>query len=220
MAWCDRARRSVAALLFLATILAGTTAAARTTLSFDPEHQPIMLSDAGDAWLDESGKLTVQDVQRDAATIKWHPTAPDHIYKLDGGKALWVRVTVPPVSNTERWYMEVVYPGIDRVELFVQNAAGQWITRVAGDSVPVASWPVPHRHPVLPLSVSANEPRVHYLRIQNGTIFGAPLRFVSENYLGHTQQSVALGLGAYLGVVLLAVVLAGIGGVGLSLIHI
>jgi GGDEF domain-containing protein len=63
--------------------------------------------------------------------------------------------------------------------------------------------------------VSPQEPRVHLLRIQNGTIFGAPLRFVSENYLGRTEQSIALGLGVYLGLVVLAVILAGIGGVSL-----
>lgn len=213
--WLARARQCAAALLLLATLFAGAPAFARSTLAFDPEQQPILLGDAGDAWLDPTGQATVQDVQRDTA-IRWHATAPDTIYKLDGGKALWVRITVPAVSNAERWYLEVVYPGIDRVELFVQNASGQWISRVAGDSVPVANWPVPHRHPVLPLALSANEPRVHYLRIQNGTIFGAPLRFVSENYLGHTQQSVALGLGVYLGVVVLAVVLAGVGGVSLG----
>lgn len=215
MGWIARARQCAAALLLLAILFAGAPAFARSALAFDPEQQPILLGDAGDAWLDPTGQATVQDVQRDTS-IRWHATAPDTIYKLDGGKALWVRITVPAVSNSERWYLEVVYPGIDRVELFVQNASGQWISRVAGDSVPVADWPVPHRHPVLPLALSANEPRVHYLRIQNGTIFGAPLRLVSENYLGHTQQSVALGLGVYLGVVVLAVVLAGVGGVSLG----
>lgn len=215
MGWFAQGRRAAAALLFLAIFLAGAAAQARTALALDLGAQPVRMQDAGDAWLDVTGQVTVQELARDAS-IPWHPTAAENIYKVDGGKALWVRFTVPPQANSERWYLEVVYPGVDRVELFVQNASGQWTSRVAGDSVPVAHWPVPHRHPVLPLSVSATEPRVHWLKIQNGTIFGAPLQFVSEGYLGLTEQSIALGLGVYLGLVVLAVVLAGIGGLSLG----
>jgi two-component system, sensor histidine kinase LadS len=215
MGWFARFRANAAALLILATLLLAGPAAARTGLKLDSAVQPILMKDAGEAWLDESGTASVQDVAANPAT-KWHPTAAENIYKLSGGKALWVRFTVPPTTTNERWYLEVIYPGVDRVDLFVQNSAGQWTSRVAGDSIPVASWPVPHRHPVLPLALSASEPRVHYLRIQNGTIFGAPLEFVSENYLGYTEQSVALGLGVYLGLVVLAVILAGIGGVSLQ----
>lgn len=214
MGWIARCRGHAALLLFLAMLVLAGTAVARTTLTFQGD-QPIALENRGDAWLDETGEATVQDIARNPG-LQWHPTATDNIYKLAGGKAVWIRFTVPPLSTAERWYLEILYPGVDRVELFVQNAAGAWTSRQAGDAIPVASWPVPHRHPVLPLAVSPTEPRVHYLRIRNGTIFGAPLRFVSENYMGHTQQSVSLGLGVYLGVVVLAVVLAGIGGVSLQ----
>jgi GGDEF domain-containing protein len=203
------------AVLLLGTLLAGMSAHARSALTLDPTHEPLLLNDAGDAWLDETGQVTVDELAR-SRNVPWHPTASEHIYKIAGDKALWVRFTVPPTVGPERWYLEVVYPGVDRVELFVQNAAGQWTSRVAGDSIPVASWPVPHRHPVLPIATSATEPRVHWLRIQNGTIFGAPLQFVSENYLSGTEQSIALWLGVYLGFVVLAVVLAGIGGLSLG----
>lgn len=215
MGWLARGRWLAVAVLFLATFVAGGPAHARVTLNLDGANQPVMLQDAGDAWLDESGRRTVQEVASDSS-IRWHPTAPENIYKLAGGKAVWVRFTVPPTPSTERWYLEVVYPGIDRVELFSQDSQGNWTSQVAGDSIPVASWPVPHRQPILPLRVSSQEPRVHYLRIQNGTIFGAPLEFISERYLSLTQQSVALGLGVYLGLVVLAVILAGVGGVSLQ----
>jgi two-component system, sensor histidine kinase LadS len=208
-------RRSVAALLFLALVVLAGPAAARAVLQLNSGAQPISLADAGDAWLDDTGKATVEDVSGNP-NLRWHRTAADNIYKLAGGKALWIRFTVPPTTTNERWYLEVIYPGVDRVQLFVKNTAGEWTSRIAGDSIPVASWPVPHRHPVMPLAISASEPRVHYLKIENGTIFGAPLEFVSENYLGYTEQSVALGLGVYLGLVVLAVILAGIGGVSLQ----
>lgn len=214
MGWFAPGRRLVAALSFLAMTIAGP-AGASTVLDFSVSQRPLLLQNAGDAWLDASGTASADDVARDAG-VTWHATGPDNIYKVDKGKALWIRFTVPASSTGERWYLEVPYPGVDRVELFVKDATGQWTSRVAGDSIPVAEWPVPHRHPVLPLMMSPQGPRVHLLRIQNGTIFGAPLQFVSENYQGRTEQSIALWLGVYLGLVVLAVILAGVGGVSLG----
>ena len=216
MGWYARGHRLAVTLLFLATVLlAGRAAIARTVADFDPARQPVLMQDAADAWLDESGTAAAAEAAR-AVPNRWHPTTGNDIYKVDGGKALWIRFTVPAVATGERWYLEVPYPGVDRVDLYTQNAQGQWTVRTAGDSLPVAQWPVPHRHPILPLSISAQEPRTHWLRIQNGTIFGAPLQFVSENYLARTEQTIALGLGVYLGLVVFAVVLAGIGGVSLQ----
>lgn len=214
MGWFPPGRHMAAALLFLLAA-ALLPAHARTVLAFDPGRQPVMLHDAGDAWVDESGTAQVQDVMRDTA-IPWRPTGDDNIYNIEHGAALWIRFSVPPTANAERWYLEVPYPGVDKVTLYTMNAAGEWVARTAGDSLPVAEWPVPHRHPILPVSVSPQTPRLHLLRVQNGTIFGAPLQFVSDSYLGRSEQGISLGLGVYLGLVALAVILSGIGAVSLQ----
>ena len=214
MGWFPPCRQWAAALLLLLAAAMGS-AHARTVLAFDPAHQPVMLHDAGDAWVDESGTAKVEDVVRDTA-IPWRATGDNEIYKIEHGAALWIRFSAPATSNAERWYLEVPYPGVDKVTLYTLNAAGEWISRSAGDSLPVADWPVPHRHPILPVSVSPQTPRLHLLRVQNGTIFGAPLQFVSDSYLGRSEQGISLGLGVYLGLVALAVILSGIGAVSLQ----
>jgi GGDEF domain-containing protein len=213
MGWFARGRQCAVALLFLATLLAGMPAAARTALAFDDAH--VMLGSAGDAWVDDSGTAGIEQVAGQAG-VPWHATGDQNIYRLDKGQALWIRFTVPTVPNTERWYLEVPYPGVDRVTLFVQGSEGQWITRSAGDNVRLSDWPFPHRHPIMPLLVSPNQPRVHYLRVQNGTIFGAPLQFVNDSYLARNEQAVALALGIYFGLVVLAVTLSLIGAVTLK----
>jgi GGDEF domain-containing protein len=209
-----RGRWIATALLLLATLLWSAPAAARHVLKFESAQQPVMLHDAGDAWVDESGSAQAADVATNP-NLQWHPTGDDNIYKLGRTPTLWIRFTVPPTPNNERWYLEVPYPGVDRVTLYSQNAAGEWVERAAGDKIPVADWPVPHRQPILPLSVSTTAPRLHLLRIQNGTIFGAPLQFIGENYLGRSAQVISLALGVYVGLVALAVVLSGIGAVSL-----
>jgi two-component system, sensor histidine kinase LadS len=208
MAWFARGCRAVATLLlFVLAALAAGTAAARVVPLLDPAHQPVMLNDNGEAWVEGKGTARVEDVVRDSS-IHWHATNETNIYRLDKGEALWVRFTLPPTSNSERWYLEIPYPGVDRVTLFVQNAQGEWTSRTAGDNVPLSTWPLPHRHPIMPVAVSTQQPREFYLRIQNGTIFGAPLQFVSDSYLMRTEQGVSLALGIYFGLVVLAVMLS------------
>ena len=215
MSWLARGRVCAAALLFLAMLLLAGPAAARTALRFNNPQQPVLMLDAGDAWVDDSGKATPQDVASNPA-IPWHPTSENNIYRLDKGEALWVRFTAPPAPTTERWYLEVPYPGVDRVTLFVQNSSGEWTSRTAGDTIAIHEWPLPHRHPVMPVTVSPQQPRVHLLRIQNGTIFGAPMQFVSDTYMGRTEQGISLMLGIYFGLVLLAVMLAVTGAITLQ----
>lgn len=213
MGWLGRA--TAAALLFLAMLLLAGPSAARTVLRFDNPQLPVMLHDAGDAWVDDSGKLEPQDVIANVA-IPWRPTGDDNIYHLDKGQALWIRFTVPPAPTADRWYLEVPYPGVDRVTLFAQNSKGEWVQRSAGDTIALSEWPLPHRHPVMPVWASPTEPRVHLLRIQNGTIFGAPLQFSSDTYMGRTEQGISLMLGIYFGLVVLAVMLAVTGAITLQ----
>ena len=214
MGWFARCR-AAAMLLFLATLLLAGPATARTVLRFDHPQQPAMLHDGGDAWVDDSGTLSAADIVA-KGDISWRPTGDNDIYRLDKGQALWIRFTVPPAPTAERWYLEVPYPGVDRVTLYVQNANGEWSSRSAGDNIAISEWPVPHRHPVMPVAVSPTQPRVHLLRIQNGTIFGAPLQFVSDTYMGRTEQGISLMLGIYFGLVVLAVMLAVTGAVTLQ----
>jgi GGDEF domain-containing protein len=215
MGWFARGRGYAAVLLFLAMVFLAGPAAARPVLKFDPAQQPVMLHDAGDAWVDESGTATVQDVVHEVG-IRWHPTGDNNIYRLDKGQALWIRFTAPPGPSAERWYLEVPYPGVDKVTLFVQNAAGDWTERTAGDNIAISDWPLPHRHPIMPVSVTPQSPHLHLLRIQNGTIFGAPLQFVSDSYMGRNEQGISLMLGIYFGLVVLAVMLAVTGAITLQ----
>jgi GGDEF domain-containing protein len=200
-----RGRRLAAALLFLASLLAWTPALARSVLKLDQPH--VMLHDSGEAYVDESGRATIDDVAGNPA-LRWHATNDENIYKLGNGQALWVRFAVPVKPNTERWYLEIPYPGVDLVTLFVQDSKGAWTSRSAGDNVALSDWPFPHRHPILPLVVSPQQPKVHYLRVQNGTIFGAPLQLVNDSYLARYEQGVSLALGIYFGLVVLTVMLS------------
>ncbi len=209
--------RSFAVLLVTLALLgsmATSPAWSRTVLDLDTQQQPVALKDWGDYWVDTAGQLTAAEVSI-LQSVTWQPTQAQAIYPLGVGKALWIRFTVPPAPDAERWYLEVPYPSINRASLFTLDAAGQWGEQKAGDLVAVSKWPVPHRHPLLPIAVSAEVPTSYLLRLENAHSFGTQLRFVSESYLNRSEQRVSLILGIFFGLVGLAVIVSAISAVSL-----
>jgi two-component system, sensor histidine kinase LadS len=198
-------RRWLLGIFLLISLLCGA-AGARTVLELDVVRQPVPLLDWGDAWMDGSGRTSAEAVATEL--IPWQETRGGAVYKLTSGQALWIRFTVPPAPDAERWYLEVPYASVNRVSLFTEDSAGQWIEQAAGDSIAVSQWPVPHRHPLLPVQVSAEEPRKFLVRIENAHSFGASLQFVSESYLSRTEQRTSLILGIYFGLAGLAVMIS------------
>lgn len=194
--------------------LASPAAWSRTVLDLDVQRQPVALEDWGDYWIDTSAKLTAPEVAAGAG-VNWQPTDRNAIYKAGAGNVLWIRFTVPPAPDAERWYVELPYSSINRASLYTLDMSGQWNEQKAGDLVAVSKWPVPHRHPLLPIAVSAETPSQYLLRLENGHRFSAPLQFVSEGFLNHSEQRVSLILGIFFGLAGLAVLVSAISAISL-----
>lgn len=204
------------ACLLAASLLAlpHLDAQGRTVLDLDTQTQPVALLDWGDFWLDPTGKASAEQ----AATMPglgWQPTQKDRMYPVTTGNALWIRFSVPPAPDAERWYLEVPYPSINRVSLFTQDSVGQWNEQRAGDLIAVSKWPVPHRHPLLPIAVSAETPGKYLLRLENAHPFSLPLQFISESRLSYAEQRISLILGIFFGLIGLGAVVTALGAVSL-----
>lgn len=206
----DRGCSAAAWLLLLCALFLAWPATARGTPALDQQHQPVRLGEGTEVWLDPSGEAGLQQVATDTA-LAWRPADPSRIYPLHGNATLWLRFTVPPVGGKERWYLEIPYPGVDEVTLHARDAQGAWTAARAGDSLPVASWPVPHRHPILPLQAGPDGPREHLLQVRNHSGFSGVLQIVSDGHLAQSEQRVSLVLGMYFGLAALAVLLAVVG---------
>ena len=203
-----------AIVLLAATGMASTSAWSRTVLDLDVQQQPVALKDWGDYMVDSTGQLNAAQVFSTGPS-NWKPTQSNTIYPISSGQALWIRFTVPPAPDAERWYLEVPYPSINRTSLFTLDSAGQWGEQKSGDLVAVSKWPVPHRHPLMPIAVSAEVPKSYLLRLENGHSFGVSLQFLSESHLNHSEQRVSLILGIFFGLVGLAAVVSALSALSL-----
>ena len=185
---------------------------ARTVLDLDARQQPVALSDWGDYWIDPDAQMSVEQVAG-KQDLPWQTTLARGIYPLQPRQALWIRLTVPPAPDSERWLLEIPYPALDRASLYTLDRAGTWREQRTGDLTPVDQWPTPHRHPLLVVNFNAEEPTRYMLRIENVQGFSAPLRFVSSGHVLRGEQQVSLFLGVYFGLALLGLLVGIAGGV-------
>ena len=211
-----RAAAWSAIALFAGLLLALTSpeARSRTLLDIGTLAQPVGLHNWAAYWIDTSGSLEARQVANDQS-IPWQPTNATLIYHVTSGQTVWVRLSMPPAPDFERWYLEVPYAALDRASFYTPDGAGRWNEQRAGDLTAVSQWPVPHRHPLLPIALSANTPIQYLLRLENGHAFNAPLRFVSEGRLSYSEQRVSLILGIFFGLTGLAALISALSAVSL-----
>jgi GGDEF domain-containing protein len=210
-----RCHRAVFSLMLSLAALLALPAFGRELVALDLAHQPVPLLEAGEAWIDPTGSAPAARVAADTS-IDWTPTRDGAIYRIDTHKALWFRFTLPPASDSERWYVEIPYPSLDKATLYVFGDDGEWAAQPsAGDTIAVADWPVPHRNPLLPVAVTPHEARAYLLRLENPHSFSAPLSFVTASYLSAREQRTSLVLGIYFGLAGLAAVLGALSAVTL-----
>ncbi|CAA9390298.1 MAG: sensor histidine kinase [uncultured Ramlibacter sp.] len=194
-----------------ALLLCGASLAGDHLLTLDPAAGEAALGSSGEAFIDASGEAVVETIATDSG-IPWSITRPGAIYPLRTGAALWFRFTLAEPDDSERWYLEVPYPAVNLVTLYAADREGNWTSQSAGDKLPVAAWPLPHRHPVLPVLLSPGAPQQFYVRVENPHSFSAPLLFTSERQLVRQEQRASLILGMYFGLAGLAVLLAVLAG--------
>ena len=192
---------ALVAALFLCLAAAVLPAQARTVLDLDTRNQPVSLSDWGDYVIQAESAMTAEQVATDPA-LKWAPTLMRGIYPLKPRQTLWVRFTVPPAPDAERWLLEIPHPAMNRASLYTENRAGQWNEQRTGDLTAVSRWPIPHRYPLLAVDFNAEMPTRYLLRLENAQGFSSPIRFVSAAYLLRSEQQVSLFLGVYFGLAL------------------
>jgi two-component system, sensor histidine kinase LadS len=211
-----RLRWGAVLLVALATWLlahAALAAPARHILDLDTQRQPAQLLDWGDFLIDTTGTLGLPEVL--ALRDGFEPTHAGSGYRFGPGQTLWIKFTVPATPEDQRWYVKLPAPTLDSAVLYTLTPDRTWNRQASGDLLPVSSWPIPHLYPVLPLAVSAADPTWYVLRIQASEGYHAPVEFLSESRLSREIQRLALGYGAYLGLLAMGAVFALATGVAL-----
>jgi GGDEF domain-containing protein len=160
-------------------------------------------------WVDESGTASLEEVRAAFQRGQGRPITPHRIMPLGGNRSLWYQLDLSAVRSPVRAVLTVPVPGIDRVELHRPDGKGGWLVQRSGDSLPVAQWPVRYLYPVFIFTVNPGEAQPSaYLKMQHGHPIATDWALSDSVSFEEASKAWHLVLGAYVGVIVLVVLLS------------
>ena len=174
---------------------------------------PLVLHGSADAaatwaasavWFDPSGTASLDDVL--ARPDEFAPAGPlqSNLGKRVG--AAWQRMTVQvPQGTGSRWVLEVDYPSLDLVDVYVLDGSRLERRIAMGDHLPLAQRPMPSRSHAAMLELPAGQTRTLLLRVQTTGSMVVPLSLLTpQDYpLAESREQALQGLIAGMGLCLL-----------------
>ncbi len=203
--WRNELRRLGRLALLLLLVGTAGLAAAQT----EPQRLWPDRSRVAQYWADESGTASLEMARVAFREGLGRPVVPRQIMPLGGNRAVWYQLDLPGVNASVRAVLTLPVPGIDKVDLYRPDGNEGWQVQRSGDALPVAQWPVRYLYPAFVFTVHPGEQQPStYFKVQHGHPIAVD--WVLSDSMGFEESSKMwhLVLGAYLGVMVLVVVLS------------
>lgn len=157
-----------------------------TAIDFDDSTRTLPLGQALGYFEDKTGTATVDQVLGQAFT-------PNTTSVLNAGyssSAFWLKVDLRYLpkddeSGARTWLLELAYPPMDHVDLYLPDDDGQWqLEARTGDELPWSSRPIRQSNYVFNLPFKPGEARTVLLRVQSEGSVQVPLSlWAADAYL-------------------------------------
>ena len=176
------------------------------TLRITEQEQPYKLGTSLSILEDPSGKLAFADVRLPAMAERFRRSTEPAPNLGFTSAVIWLRMTLEStLTNRATYYLEVGYPLLDRVTLFIDDHHS--LTRHdTGDRMPFWTRLLETRMFVFPLMLEPERPLTLYLRVETESAMNLPVLLLSQSQLTEriaTQYSV---LALYYGVLVMLIV--------------
>lgn len=196
---------------FLILLLAWLPVLAKA-VDFDDSTRSLALGRTLEVFEDPSGSATIDQVVAKAAAGQLQRNHTDVINAGYSTSAWWIRVALryqPHLADggTRRWLLELAYPPMDHVDLYLPDANGQYqLTERTGDELPWASRPIRQNNYLFELPFDPGQQTVAYLRVRSEGSVQVPLKLWSSIAYLEDQPVRLYVLGMIYGVLLVMLV--------------
>ena len=173
------------------------------TLELNAGTKRVELTEYLEILRDPSGKLSIDDVR---IRGEFSPLNASTLNLGITTDACWVRSQIRNNSDDEDWVLEVAYPPLDFIDLYVESEEGKLIHASSGDRLPFAQRYVSFRNANFELTLPPNQTLTLWLRVQTSSALQVPLELFREVEFAERISTESFGFGLYYG--LLFMVLA------------
>lgn len=156
---------------------------------------------------DPQHKLAITDITQPALAARFRPamqtSSGADINFGYSSSAWWLALPLQLATNAaSQWLLEIGYPSLDHVEVYVPQQAGGFSRLTAGDLQRFSERPYPHRNLVFPLTLAPGATQTVYLRVTSAGNLTIPLQLWRPAALVHHDQTGYALLSLYYGMLL------------------
>ncbi|MBI9076110.1 MAG: hypothetical protein JEZ02_11925 [Desulfatibacillum sp.] len=118
---------------------------------------------------DPGQAVTMDDILK--TPLLWTENTQPYVNLGYSDSAYWFRATFDSsLEGDQTFFVEIAFPTLDHVDLYIPGETGKWQVLEGGDKVPYHARIVGHRNHIFPISVKKGK-QTYYLRVQSsGTI--------------------------------------------------
>lgn len=186
--------------LFLVLLGLVTTWAHATPVYLSGEREAFEVDGHWQYLADPEGVLTADEIFSNAAgrIFQALPESGLNLGFVEG--VHWFRFAVANVDHpSQRWLLQIAYPLLDDVELWLRKGKGSLEHVAMGDSLPFVARPLEHRHFVVPFSLEAGQGAEFLIRVRSAGSLQVPAELLTLEAFHSQDQRVQFLLGAYYG---------------------
>jgi len=188
-------------LILLALLLPGLALAETVSLAVDTVH--LNLGPHMEYLEDREGSLSIESVTQTEQPHQWtlsNRETPTFGYT---SSTYWLRFSLTTETQASRDYLlEVAYPVLDHLEVFIFRDDQQIQYYRMGDRYPFSQRPIDHPNFVIPLEVSPESITQVYLRVQTGSSLQVPAHLWHDHALLEHRDNVVMGQALFYGAML------------------
>lgn len=140
---------------------------------------------------DPGAQLGINDILEPNIQAQFKPVAQERSATNFGATdaVIWLRVQLETEQGTpSRWMLEVAYPPLDKLDVYLSNPGGGYDKQSGGDSLPFAQRSVPHRNHVKPLNLAPDAISTLYLRVASQGTVSVPTTLWQPTALWQSDQ--------------------------------
>jgi signal transduction histidine kinase len=129
---------------------------------------------------DKNKKFSIENIGSSSSFVTSERESPNFGFT---SSVLWVRFTIKvPEGNKTQWYLEVGYPLLDNIKLYIPERNGTYTVKEGGDSMSFDHREVEYQKFVFSLK---NDPGLYtyYLNVETTSSLSIPLAVLSEEKL-------------------------------------
>ena len=117
--------------------------------------------------------------------------------------AYWVKLPFVSRSTQEQWILQLNYPLMDEIELYVPNEQGQYQQYLSGDSLPFSTRQLKDRSFAFPITLPTNTTRDIYLRLKSRDSMIISISLLTPDVFHDNQRQEGFLFGMYYGAILI-----------------